>query len=396
MQCLQIKLFVHEGGYVHLNTKLLNRLLVSRHLYSMAVKSLGGKTEIHLHTTISLLQDSVEIFLLALAYHLDANIKETTGFGQYLIEIDKKLTSYELPFKAQVLRLNKVRVLSKHYCTLPQRSDCEEFIYLIKGFFSDVTDKVFNLDFESISLIDAIEDSSSKVFLEEAKNALLNLDYVECAISCRKAIYLEFEKKYDISHFIDQIEDKKQSFNKFLSPAPSYAKNHEYIVKSVKQPTDFIVLDHEKLDRELEKYSIEKNMYWNVWRLTPEIYQYANGNWAIKNDFDILDNEILTENINYIFNSTVEIILRIQDYNREIKSKTRRFYTAVLKGNDIPVYRKADNNSDILILLPNDIKEVDTTYSVKGLKDDAVYWKVVIIMGEEEYYDGYINSENIE
>jgi hypothetical protein len=229
----------------------------------MAIKTLETKSELQLHTTVNLLQDSLEIFLLALAYNIDANIDERTKFGQYLIEIDKKLSPYELPFKAQILRLNKVRVLSKHYCTLPQRADCEEFIHLIKGFFSEVSNKVWNLNYENLSLIDAIEDSLTKKYLEEAKAALLNNKFAECAINCRKAIYTEFEKKYDVSGLIDPI-DAKQSFLRAVSPAPSYAKNDEYIIKSIRDPTDYIVLNHDHLDRELEKYSVDHNMFWNI------------------------------------------------------------------------------------------------------------------------------------
>jgi hypothetical protein len=126
------------------------------------------------------------------------------------------------------------------------------------------------------------------------------------------------------------------------------------------------------------------------------MYQYQNGNWAVKNDFEVLDVETLTENINYIFDSTVEIVLRVQDYKKAIKSKTTKYYyEVVLKGTNIPLFKKADKESDILIVIPNDCKKVNTRFLVRGLKDDNEYWYVQLETGKE-FYDGYITSDNVE
>jgi hypothetical protein len=370
--------------------ELINRILVSKHFFYLAQKTIKSKAELNRYSTINLLQDSVEIFLLALAYHLDANITSKTSFDNYILEIDKKVIPYELPFKAQLIRLNKIRVNSKHYCILPQEADCQEFIQILKYFFSEVSSKILNTDYDTISLIYAIEDSESKGFLIEAESLLHKGNFVECAIECRKALYIEFEKEYDISNFIEEANE----FLKAVSKAPYFTKNKDYIEKNVLEPTDYIVLDHGNLERQLLKYSIDDNLFWNIWRLTPELYRYPNGDWAIKEEFNILDEDNIAENINYIFNSSIDIVLKIQEYKRNVIHKGRKHYYIELLGSNIPVYKKADKESEVVLVIPEDMKEVDSNYSVTGLNDREKYYHIITQVNEI-FYTGFISASNV-
>lgn len=366
---------------------------MSKKYYYLAVKQLDNKADISLHLIANFLQDSVEIFLLSISYYLHADINLKTSFEGYFSAIEQKTESYEMPFKAQLFRLNKIRVNSKHYCILPQRSDCEELIHIVKAFFDEVLNRLLNVCFEKISLINAIEEGESKNFLIEAEKNLIEGNLVGCAIECRKVLYIEFEKEYDISKFKEKKDNT--AFLKAFSPAPLYAKDSEYIEKNVKEPTDYIVLDHDHIEKQLLKYSIDDNLFWNVWRLTPELYRYKDGIWAIKNEFDKLDSEVLELNINYIYNSTIDIVLKIQEYKKEVRTKGIRRYCVDLVGEEIPVYRKADNRSEVVLTIPNNIRRVDTMYSIKGIEDDEVYYYIYLQV-EKESYIGFISSAYVE
>lgn len=121
---------------------------------------------------------------------------------------------------------------------------------------------------------------------------------MDCAISCRKAIYEELLWNYNIDKFIDP--EKTKWILAGHSYAPYYTRNKEYIEKNVKTPTDYIVIDHSHLDSELVKFFIDNTMFWNVWRLTPDVYKSPEKTWVVKYEFNKTDDKILKDKIEYI------------------------------------------------------------------------------------------------
>ncbi|PKM78551.1 MAG: hypothetical protein CVU90_02095 [Firmicutes bacterium HGW-Firmicutes-15] len=377
-----------------LDKPILNRIILSRHLFMLAINSCKSKDDIYLYSAVNLLQDSVEVFLIAVANFVNANIRENTKFDQYFEEINKKISPKELPFRGRLLLLNKHRVNSKHYGIQPPRSECESLINVVNEFYDEVSSKVFGYNYDSLSLLDLLEESECKDHLALAKEALEEKNYVLTAFECRKAIYIEIESKYDISKFANaNTEDLKLMFEKSICKAPYYAKESNYIDKNVNEPTNYIVLDHSVLEQELIKYGIDLNMFWNVWRLTPDVFRFEGGRWAIKDEFDLLNEEKLMEVAPYIYASTVEIILAIQSYRKNAIQKNMVYSEITLAGEQIPVYKKADSKSKVLSIIPKEIKKVISTYCVDGLSDDNTYW--YIINNEPNIY-GFISNDNLD
>ena len=210
--------------------------------------------------------------------------------------------------------------------------------------------------------------------------------------SCRKAIYVEIEKNYDISDF--NSDDPPKGLLGAFSEAPYYTRNKKYIEENVTCPTDFIVLDHSHLDQKLLKLSVNNTSFWNIWRLTPEVYKKRDGGWIVKHEFDILDKRNLIENIEYIFNTTVDIIYSIHTTKQKTKTKEYLFFIANLNSDEIDVYEKADKTSKIIGKTPKGLFEVDCVYHIEGLKGDGPYWKIRH-MGKEKYLFGYISNDYI-
>ena len=74
--------------------------------------------------------------------------------------------------------------------------------------------------------------------------------------------------------------------------APYYTRNKKFISESVKEPTDFIQLDHSKIDAELTKQGLAHVAFWNVWRLTPSVYfDQETEEWFIKYDYRVFEAE---------------------------------------------------------------------------------------------------------
>lgn len=373
-----------------MNIEIIRRVCLSRHLFELGKSSLKSPNDLFLFSSVNLLQDSVEAFLLAISDYVNANISFKTTFDQYFTLINKKIAPKELPFKPKLLRLNKIRVSSKHYGIMPSRQECEPLIISVREFFEEVSTSILNINFSTVSTIDLLSDRESKNHLLEAKQFLENNEYLECSISCRKAIYEELLWDYNIEKFLDP--EKTKGFLGGYSNAPYYTRNKKYIEENVKNPTDYIVIDHSHLDQEIVKYSIDHTMFWNIWRLTPDVYNDPEKNWVVKYEFNKIDNEILKDKIEYIFNSTVDMILSIHIIRNNIKTQEHQRFFIELRKDKVPVLDKADSNSDIIDTTPEGVYKLDCDYHVAGLDGSGPFWKITHIEAKK-YISGYVDNK---
>jgi len=158
---------------------IITKILLSRKLYQLSLENLNSDNELSLSIGVILLQDSVEIFLLAVAEHIDASIGNNSNFNQYFDLINKKLSPKELPFKLRLTALNKLRVNAKHYGLSPSKLETHGLIETVKEFFEEVSIQVFEKEFVTISLVDLINKGEAKDYLMAAENDFSKGDYVE-------------------------------------------------------------------------------------------------------------------------------------------------------------------------------------------------------------------------
>ena len=159
-------------------------------------------------------------------------------------------------------------------------------------------------------------------------------------------------------------------------------------------PTDYICYDRRDLDQELLKYSVDNTAFWNVCRLTPRVYQTKEKEWVVKYDFDKLDLEILKDNIEYIFNATIDIILAIHTKKESTKTSSSRKYYLELKNEEVPIYEKADATSKVVGTTPKGMTRLDCDYHVTGLQGDGPYWHLSHLEDEQFLY-GFIHNDYI-
>lgn len=346
---------------------------MARHLFELGVASTRSANDMHLFSAVNLLQDAVEAFLVAVADYVGATIDQNTRFDKYFVEINQKINPKELPFKSKLLRLNRVRVDSKHYGIQPARDECARFAITVREFFDEVSNSILGATFSTVSAIDLLMEGDTKIVLLEAKEALEADNYAACAIACRKALFLEIERNYDISNYKD---GKPLGLLRSYSKAPFYARNKQYVDERVSDPTDFIVYDHSSVNEELLTLGADNTAYWNVWRLTPEVYRATDGFWVVKNDFSKLDETVLTDKIEYIFSATLDVVLSIHRTRQATKWAERNNYYLELSQEGVPVFKKADNQSEITGRTPAGMLRINTDYYVEGLRGDGIYWHV--------------------
>jgi len=371
--------------------EIIRRIALARHLFELSEGSLRSKNDLHLFSAVNLAQDAIETFLVALADKFQVTFDQNTKFDRYFVLIDEKISPKELPFKSALIRLNRLRVDSKHHGLQPARGECERLLASAREFLDEVSQAHLGAPFSTISAIDLLEAGDCRDFLASAKHGLEAADYESCIFSCRQALYVEIEGRYDISAYKD---GEPRGLLAGLTSAPYYARSVKYVAENVRDPTDYIVLDHAAVDRDLLISGVDPTDFWNVWRLTPEVFRSKAGKWYLKRDFGKLNGADLKEIAEYVFNTTLDIALARETNRRATRWKHSGKFYVELKKPGLALHEKADRTSPVVATLPADLTRVDTDYTVDGLNDDGTYWHISHF-GNGALYFGFIHGDDV-
>ena len=331
---------------------------------------------------VILLQDSVEIFLLAVCEQLNISLDERVAFPGLLSKIEKEVKEL-IPLKRQMLNLNTQRVNIKHLgFSPPNYDDCKEFVNEVKLFFLELSSRYLKTDYESISFLELLKNDKVKELLNQAENFYKNKKFKECQINCRKALYLEFEKDYDIRGFERESElnvsnDLQNSLPRLLATftkAPSNVRNMQYIEKNVKEPIDYIVIDRISFEIDLKNYGINSLDFQNIRNITPNMYYFEDEDeWVIKDEYK--DENYNEENAKYCLRKTIEILLLKQRYlERAMYSPLRKLKSIIIKNRKANIYKKASTYSGVVYRLEKDCQyQIDILEETRGLKEKIIF-----------------------
>lgn len=380
-----------------MNQGVMTRLTLGRHLYGLALQSLRIPSDVGLHSCVNLMQDAVEAFLIAVAEHVDAVIPSRPEFDKYFVCIDKVIEPKQLPLRIQLLRLNKIRVSSKHDAISPQKSDCQALAVTVRNFFEQVSSEYLGVDFWTATPIDLLTDGEAKDFLIQAKEAKENSNFYECILNCRKALYVEIEAEYDISQF--RVDAPKEMGLLALfgpsSKAPYYAHSDAYISKYVYNATDFIVFDHDAIERSLLRNSVDPTMFWNVLKLTPPLWRSrTTKDWFVKRDLSLCTDRALAENVDYVLQSTIQIVFSIHSAKRAVKIPSTSRFRVILARANVAVFEKADSSSTVKGITPDGVDSAFADFDIEGIADGHRYWNISVF-DDDNYLAGYVLESDL-
>jgi hypothetical protein len=373
---------------------VLNKLLLARRLFELARDNLISTNDLSLSIGANLLQDSVETFLLAVSEQVNAGIVSRTDFDKYFELINEKIFPKALPFRSRLIALNKLRVNSKHYGLVPAKSETDVTVVSVREFFEEVTESVFGMKFGTISLIDLLREGEARELVREAEEAFKAGDFGTCLIASRKAIYVRFEEAYDIAPFATDPPTGLGLLGAMFKKSPYFVRNKDYIDKNVMEPTDYIVFDHNALEMDLMKSGIDSVAFWNVWRLTPEVHRsVSERKWTIKDDFTKLDGEGIEKRAEYVLDATISILAAADQTIAAARSPERSGgYVANLARDQVPVYKKADDRSEIVATTPPGLTTLKVDFSIDGLDGKGRFWHVSHA-DDSQYIVGYIAED---
>lgn len=372
----------------------IHKLLLARRLLDLARENLSSANDLSLSIGVNLLQDSVEAFLLAVAEYVNAQVQLKTTFEQYIDLVDEQIAPRRLPFRARLLALNKLRVNSKHFGLAPAQSEVSGLLVTIREFYDEVATTVLGVTFGSVSLIDLLKDGEAKELISAAEKAFAVGDFATCLFNCRKAIFVQIEYAYDIAPFAE-ASAPTNLLSQAISKAPYAARNKEYIDKNVRDPTDYIVLDHSEFDLDLIRKGIDTVAFWNVWRLTPEVYRSAKDcQWVQKYDFGKLEAEGLRDRAEYVLDTTITMLTSCDQKADAIRYAESRKYVVKLRREGAPLYEKASGKSPVKNHVRPGITELKVDFMVDALDGEGSFW-YVFHADEEIFLYGYLSNDEI-
>ena len=370
-----------------LKYSVVRQIELARAFLALAQSAARSPSDFNQYVATNHLQDATEIFLCAIAEQIGVGIKDK-GFEGYFEQIKAKIGK-DLPFRFRLSALNKTRVTSKHFGVQPDRKEVQAFLAVVREFFEEASRDLLDTDFSRISLVHLISSEKIRRALSQATEAFTEGRFEDALIETRKAFYHEFESRFDVSAFIDQKEYKP--WKGWFCSAPTYAQTADYIEKNVKEPTDFIVLDHSAIDADLSKSGLSHTTFWNVWRLTPAVFLFKDSSrWVIKHDARVFDDEGIAERAEYALHATIDLCLSVQRNREATLSSSYKSWTIKLRQGKVLLYSKADSGSSSQPV-PDDIRELSASYWVEGL-DGRIYWDITRL---KPLMLGFVSNDDI-
>jgi hypothetical protein len=376
---------------------VIRKIRVARYLLSLAESHLKDTSDLAVFAGTHLLQDAVELFLVATAEHLHATTTSNMKFEAYMDAIEQKVGN-ALPYRPKLLRLNRIRVESKHHGGQPPRDECKTLLTPVKEFCLDVSDQYIGVNFNTVSLVDILNAGEIKQFLKQAEVALTERDYETCLVECRKALFTEFELAYDLAMHLgsaNSLHRVMMILSGRGAKVSHFARNEKFIKDHVTNPTDYIYIDRDQVERDLLVLGVDSQAFWNVCRLTPPVYkpQDKKAQWIIKRDFALVDEDTVKPNAEYVFPTTVEIMIAVHQSRQKVKPRSSQTFHVNVR-DEAPIYRDADKTSAVTGYVPKGMLKVDTDFSVSGL-DGTQYYFVRILTKDHQAFDGYIDESDV-
>jgi len=333
-----------------MKTETVQTLIIARTLFDKARELCSIENKFTASAGLVILQDALELFIYACLIELGADQEEDLEnfkFNQLLGELKKRGKKV---IKSGTLKaLNRERVQVKHYGQVAEPTTVVNYFSAANSAIDTLINDVLGKSFQDIFLYDLLKDGESKEHLKRAVQLIEEEDYYEALVEIRKAIFVEIEEDFSVEGF--EYRSMTSSFD-LLSltrgrKAPWPTKNKEWIEENVQDPFDFIRIDNEKLRIDLMEWGITTQDYWNLWRLTPNVFRFWNSKkWIYKHDHRYLVEAANEENAKYCLDSAINLILKKQshfDLGRYLNLDEDYGIRAKLKV-DSPLYKKASKD----------------------------------------------------
>jgi hypothetical protein len=379
-----------------MDERSIRNIMLARYYLHLAAGQLQSEADTSKFAAIDLYHEALETTLITCADHLNAKVSASSSIETYFDKIDNKLAGLELPMRTRLLQFNKARVAAKHHLTLPERSFLERIGVFVPEFIHAAVRMCCGTDIEDVSLLTLLENPHISAFIAEAQERLRANEAYDSLLAASKAFYLQFEASYDIRKFSDPEKALARGVLSDYSfcRAPAYAKRPDYIKSHVTKPSEFIVLDHARIDNELMKEGVDVQTFWNIWRLTPRMYYFDDANeWVAEWDPSLANDPNVSEHCQYVIDTLITIILQMQYHQKKNKVQSAA-NTVIRVVANAAVFEKADRASALKGRLPDYVTKVNVNRKVAALNRDGEFWHISYFRKGGPSFWGYLHQDD--
>lgn len=348
-----------------------------------------------------ILQDAIELVFIACLRELSVDEErdiDDLGISGMLKELTKK--SVHIIKQDKIKALNKQRVIVKHHGQHADIATVREYHATVVEVVDDLLRKVVGQPLDEIMLHQLILSDETRKVVQEAVAAIEQENWFEALAAVRMAIFLEIETEYNIYDWKD-YDDNDTNLGIFAfmfkggRKAPWHTRKKQWIEKNVRTPFDYIQLDHEKLKIDLIEWGVPTQDFWNIWRLTPKVFQRTKKSDWVKEGEVVKHLAATEENAKYCLDRALSIILKKQmhlDSRKWIRDTAR--FIQVRVTSEQKIYETASLNSAIIGSVPaNTIYDADLFTPSLDLDTDDEFVRIRNLNEEDqnpEWFQGYV------
>lgn len=332
----------------------LNTLMVAKSIYG-ETKYLVNSGDKHACTAgIILLQDFVELVILAVLDELDVDEQralESKSFDELLGELKKK--NVPIVKSGTIKALNKQRVISKHYGQLTEPTSVVNYFSVATQFVDALLVAVVGAKLSEIFLTDILKDGEVKDLIRESMSLSEQYNFLDALIGLRKAFFIAYEYEYCIYSFRERDENER-GLGGLLSLGVSggmkahyWTRNKQWVEKNVKKPADYLQINHDQLKTDCMELGVSTVDVENFRRLTPEVVRTEPNVWHFEYSPTFFANELNRENFNYCLDLIIDFLLKkqAQDASRRYPKNEKSIPAPpIFVGK--PIFQKPSKRSD--------------------------------------------------
>lgn len=381
-----------------MKSSTLNTLMVAKSIYG-ETKYLVNSGDKHACTAgIILLQDFVELAVLAVLDELDVDEQralESKSFDELLGELKKR----KVPVikSGTIKALNKQRVISKHYGQLAEPASVVNYFNVAVKFVDTLLESVIGAKLQEIFLTDILKDGEVKDLVRESITKSDNDEFLEALIGLRKAFFIAYEYEYCVYAFREHDKNESGLFGLLGlgvsggMKAHYWTRNKQWIDENVKKPVNYVQINHDLLKTDCMELGVSTVDVENFRRLTPEVVRTENDAWHFEYSPTFAANELNRENFNYCLDLLIDFLLKKQelDSSRRFPKREKSIPAPPIYVGK-PVFEKPSQDSEqISIVQENYYYSVDNI--VSGFNSSERYLYVHLYpQGESPLFEGHI------
>jgi hypothetical protein len=345
------------------------------------------------------LQDGVELVFYACLIEIgvdESKAVESFTFDQLVGEL--KRVGLVVAKSGTLKAMNKQRVLIKHHAQLAEPAAVQQYLDASLLATDSLLTQVIGKPLQQVVLADAITKPESKILVEEATACIEERRYMDSLIATRKVLFLAVETEYDIARWkdYDSAQPAASFEHLFGNKAPYHTRNKQWIKDHVLNPLDYLQLDLKGVEAEMMGLGIDPVEFFNVWRLTPNVYPVSDNVWAVKTE-PRTHSSATEKTARYCLDVVVSILLRQQ--LRENLSRFPEYQSwkvHLLRSQAVLKRASLDSEPGGVVLEEGDV--CNGLFQVTGFDGirEFVYVFSFEKNGKLQFFEGYIPIEACE